>query len=300
MTFSAACGSLASLRKMPFLCVSQSLFLSLSLCISQSLHTDNCFMQPPASLRKISFLNSLMTGKPNGEAIGLKQVGEQMREKTWWMPAWICNTTHHDHVPVTALRAWDVPDGTARVGETFSLFELTPFGWGSTRLGFKAHKGPQNGDANRDRIDVGTAMQMSGAATSASLGSVQNESWVLGMAANVFSSLGAETGRYFDWTRYSTSTTRLMGDGFVFCINGLIIFQISWMLATCEESKVVGMNTTGLFRFTGGYECIDSTAVKLSAAVTLVMIAFCIVAALFPSTVLAKFSQSCQMVKKLR
>ena len=104
--------------------------------------------------------NSTMSGRKCNHSATVHELGEQMRSTCWWLPAWICQTTHHDHMPSLELQGWDtsreaVVSSMAKkqVGESFELFEITPFFWGSTRLGFL--RVPRDG-----RLEVGTAMEI--------------------------------------------------------------------------------------------------------------------------------------------
>lgn len=96
-------------------------------------------------------------------------------------PIYICNACQHD-----LIDASDVI-GTSGDKQTYQHFEMTSQHWGSRLVGW--WKLPRT-------FFLSSAMEMSGAATSGTVGNLLEKGWVEDMFTKVMATLGGETGRY--------------------------------------------------------------------------------------------------------
>ena len=110
-------------------------------------------------------------------------------------PILINNMTQHSLQVIANL------DSTVDL-RNYALFETTPFTWGSELVGYRPHPKPLTSRNlhTANSLTLGTCMEMSGAAISATLGVYSHGSWKVRLAETMVAILGMETGRHFLWS----------------------------------------------------------------------------------------------------
>ena len=172
-------------------------------------------------------------------------------------------------------------------------------------------------------------MEMSGAATSASVG-VQNTSWIWMYVMKAFGFIGAETGRFFDWQmqrpdenteqicasrsiRRKERTHSWVSSMLLLAWFGMCAVQLSWMYKNCDPKELSPSGCTSgdavCSSFVGGYSCVEHSVTLvfawalLSFGLAFVGLSFCtpildMIKGSFTSKV-GEFVHSVPLVRKL-